>query len=135
MKRTDLAYIAGFFDGEGCIHLNRVKRQNLYLRVVVVQTNEWIIQWLKYSFGGQVYKMLREKDHHKQRWQWHLYGNQSLEFLKAIRPYLILKRTEAELAIKFQQNRKGTGHKITETQKVIEEAERILMVSLKDKSK
>ena len=136
MKKTDLAYIGGFLDGEGCICLTRFgnKRQYIRLDVQVVQANEWVIQWLKYSFGGFVCKVKSYKLHHKQRWAWKISSREALAFLKVILPYLKLKRGEAELAIKFQESRRGRGNRVTGAEKVLEEADRILMSKLKDKS-
>ena len=133
MKKTDLAYIAGFFDGEGCIYVGKYKC-SYHLRVTASQANEWIINWLKFIFSGSVSKMTCEEGR-RQRWQWHALGKNASLFLVAVLPYLKLKRAEAELAIQFQNARQGSGIRVTDGQRAIDEADRILMIALKDKSK
>lgn len=133
MKKTDLAYIAGFFEGEGCIYLGKSCGWH-HLRVTASQANEWIIAWLKFCFGGSVNRMTCEVGH-RQRWQWHAVGNNAYMFLVSVFPYLRLKKAEAELAIKFQEARRGRGFRVTDKQRAIDEANRILMSTLKDKSK
>jgi len=133
MKKTDLAYIAGFFDGEGCIYIGKSGGWH-HLRVTASQANEWIITWLKFSFGGSVNKMTCETGY-RQRWQWHAEGSNAYEFLTSILPYIKLKKAEAELAIQFQEARRGKGFHVTDKQRAIDEVNRILMSNLKDKSR
>lgn len=103
------------------------------MRATASQANEWIINWLKFLFGGSVSKMTCEEGH-RQRWQWHVVGENASLFLVAILPYLKLKRAEAEIAIQFQKGRPGKGFHATDKQRAIDEANRILMSTLKDKS-
>ena len=53
-----LAYTAGIIDGEGCIFLSHIRRKNgniqYCIRVTVSDTNEWLIHWLHFNFGGHI---------------------------------------------------------------------------------
>ena len=133
MIKTDIAYIAGIIDGEGCISLcvNKYRKPrpfSYFIRVNVTNTNEWLCQWLKFALGGGVYHHPDPNPKHKSRWQWVLSSNEALAALKLIYPYLRLKKPQAELAIKFQESRQGKRMKKEEL--VLAEAQKILMNKL-----
>lgn len=134
MRKTDIAYMAGFFDGEGCITL--YKTRGIYsLHVDICQCNEHIIKWFQFCFGGTIHT--RYENHHKfkKQWRWHTSGGNAMGFLKTIIPYLVLKKAEAELAIKFQSRRANKiKFRRSDEEKALDEAARILMHNLKDKT-
>lgn len=134
MKKTDLAYIAGIIDGEGTIALCPAQRGNskpsFQLTVKVSNTNEWLIQWLHFSFGGSCYAKKIYGENDKQQWEWALWTVRASEFLKLIYPYLRLKKPQAELAIKFQGARRGRGHRLTEGEMAVMEAQKFLLTVL-----
>jgi len=145
MKKTDIAYIAGLFDGEGCIRINKNSANRNYytLNVSVKMAWEWMPKYLHLAFGGSIhkYKMDKYYPNAKDQWCWNIRGKEATEFLKAILGYLRVKRAEAELAIVFQSKKLarsdywGIAHKgktmRTEEQIVLEEAQYILMKGLK----
>lgn len=130
MKRVDLAYIAGIFDGEGCICLRRAKKKGVALDISVVNTNEWLMQWLKFALGGNFYPVQKEGRRNKNWkpcWRWTISSNRALDCLKLLYPYLRLKKPQAELAIKFQEARRGSGYSLTDEEKAVDEAQKIVM--------
>lgn len=147
MKKTDLAYLAGLFDGEGCVHIRHNKRNDCpkgvqyQLMIRVAMASEHLCRLYQMSFGGRVYQCKKYKSYHKQLWQWVCSSRQAGDFLKAISPYLILKKSEAILGIKFQDakvpNKAELGHRGFIRQgdgvRAVEEAEYILMKNLKNK--
>ena len=127
MRKTErLAYTAGIVDGEGCTCITFTSGKRLCMSVSVTSTDEWLCQWLKMQYGGSVHLMKTQKPNWKHGHRWWLASKQASEFLRLILPYLNLKRPQAELAISFQQNRRGKD-------KVISEAQRILMRSYNKK--
>ena len=117
MGRLDLVYFAGFFDGEGCIAISRQSHQykgqpsqHYRLEVVVGSTNHWIIELMKFQFGGAVYCDRRDNHpkSHRPFWRWMICSNKAVIFLQEMLPYLKLKKAEAEIAIKWQ-NKKHRG--------------------------
>ena len=136
MKKTDLAYVAGIIDGEGSISILRCDNESnkqyksFKLRVIVTNTNEWLIQWLVFAFGGSI-GCRPGKASHQPYFSWTLYGSQGAKFLQLILPYLKLKRPQAEIAITFQQNKSLRGRRRrTEEQKAIEEAQHIVLAKI-----
>ncbi len=142
-KRNDLAYFAGFFDGEGCICIASQRSQykekifrHYRLEVVIGSTNHWIIELMKMQFGGYVY--LDKRDNrptltHRPFWRWMICSKQAMSFLQEILPYLHLKKAEAEIAITWQsQRRKGKSSQEDKGKAtVLAEAQRIILSKLK----
>ena len=103
---TDLAYIAGLFDGEGCITIG----QNL--RASVSNTKKPCLEFVQAIFGGSLY----EKNRLGRVALYDLYfsGYDAVRMLNAILPYLIVKHQQAELAILFQSFMGSQGNRPTE---------------------
>jgi hypothetical protein len=66
-------------------------------------TNEWIINQMQMFFGGNTFPNAPRSPRHKPQWQWILSGRKAVVMIEAILPYLKLKRTQAELVIRFQK--------------------------------
>ena len=138
MGRLDLAYFAGFIDGEGCISIATQGRSlrdksfvNYRLEVRVGSTNLWVLQLLKMQFAGWIYPMRKPiKPTHKQCWVWVIYSKQAREVLEVLLPYLKLKKAEAEVGIAWQKDRRS-GRKQTDKEKAVNEAQKLLMQNLK----
>ena len=135
-KIHDLSYLAGMFDGEGCISISHgAKSWNL--SCYVTMAGEYIPRLFQFHFGGSIH----HRKHNPAKVQWHDYykwqiaANKAATFLEELLPYLRLKRPQAELAIKFQRRISSRGHKCLPNSEVaLREAEIILMHSLKAES-
>lgn len=102
----DLAWAAGFFDGEGCVRIQKEsvqRRLNLHylLQVIVVNTDPAPLDALSEWFGGNVHRRDRT-DGHKTLWWWELGSAAAERFLRAIRPYSIVKCEQIDLALEFR---------------------------------
>jgi hypothetical protein len=98
-RDTDLAWAAGIIDGEGCISLNQEKRTQYLLRLTVTNTNLLLLTRIQELFGGNICPMKRYQDHWKDRWQWDLKAAKAERALRAVLPYLVAKRQEADIAL------------------------------------
>ncbi|HEX3523619.1 MAG TPA: LAGLIDADG family homing endonuclease [Stellaceae bacterium] len=119
MKRavTDLAYLAGFIDGEGSISIfpgtSRGRRRD-NLRLDIYNTNEAVLQWIKRTFGGRIHKVGRPKARNtKQEYVWAAGAQCAAQILKACLPFLKIKRTQAELFIQHQATSRRNGRYYT----------------------
>ena len=137
MKKTDLAYMAGIFDGEGCIVIHKSKpRQrginpSYVIEINLANTNEWIVRQFHFSFGGNVYLRKRQTETSREIWAWQISANQALLCLKTLLPYLKLKRGQAEIAIKFQEEKIKRHFRLLDNKDlVIAEANKILISNL-----
>jgi hypothetical protein len=100
------AYTAGIIDGEGCIQIKRIRANNgkTYhgLAVAVTNTDRSLLEWLAATWNAvSVTPNPTSGIRDKPQWivRWH--GSVARELLEAIRPYLIVKRRQADLAISF----------------------------------
>ena len=144
MKIEELAYMAGLFDGEGCVHIARIhtKKRNLTYQLVckISMYSLSTLEIFKTSFGGSI---RRETTHEKSNkygllYSWAIWGRNSVSFLEKLIPYLRIKKAEANLAIEFQSKKaigagKGTWGNRSRTEETItlEEKQYLLMRSLK----
>jgi hypothetical protein len=88
-----LAYIAGLFDGEGCI-----TRANSYPIVQIGMTDRDVIEYLA-TLGGTI-RVEQPPGNRKPLYRWRVMaGREVAEFLAAIFPFLRVKRQQAEDAI------------------------------------
>jgi hypothetical protein len=107
LTELEKAYIAGFFDGEGCISLGYKKdtsyrRHHTYqLVVTVANTNKEILNFLHQRFGGHFRKGRPPSKNGKEVYVWALLCRKALKFLEEIYPYLRLKKKQAELAFEY----------------------------------
>jgi len=107
-----LEYIAGLFDGEGCIMLSQFSGTNggyTQLRVNVNMANELIPTELHNQFGGSLMEV-KVPLGYKPQLMWRAVGTKAGRFLETLLPYLVIKKKQAELGIEFQKRRKGLGN-------------------------
>ena len=111
MTEEEKAYLAGFIDGEGSIMLSGRKgggwsagSGKVYygLRIIVTQTNLAILEVMrKMTTLGTIVKGHAATDVRACSFQWRLDHYDAIALLEQIRPYLILKKPQAELALYF----------------------------------
>ena len=99
MKEISLDYIAGLFDGEGYITVNKNKKS--FVPVVGIKMNGFdLLKTLHIEFGGYFYQ--RKKYVNRPLTEWILRGSfQVIPFLKKIEPFLIIKKEQAKLCLEL----------------------------------
>lgn len=116
MTKEELAYIAGFLDGDGCIMLQLVYRHDYVLgyqiraSIVFYQNQKYasFLEWLKSKFS---YGYIRKRGDGVSEYA--IVGiNPVTRVLKILYPYLRLKRLQAELAFSILSKMPGTGRKM-----------------------
>lgn len=126
--KPNLSYLAGFFDGEGTI---QIAKQSGGLLIQVAQCNRWILELFRMQFGGSIHEVIKPKPY-TNIYMWSIAALKASSFLETIKPYLTLKKPEAILAIEYQKRRRPKGKNgKPASQKVFEEAQRILLKKLK----
>lgn len=116
-------YLAGFFDGEGCIDLQRCypkeRTGQLYvrprLRIGLAASSKRILDALQGQFGGHLVHRVSRKKNQQDSWSLEWLGNSAiLSVLDYIIPHLVLKREQALLVRWWMLNASGrsnqTGH-------------------------
>ncbi len=119
-----IEYIAGLFDGEGSVSIQKRKPRGRgespnYILTVCLGFRHGmdILQKIKKHYGGIIHIVRYGKLKERAYPRWYATYNQAYRFLKDILPFLIIKRKAAELGIKFrEEKKKRTGRKLTEAE-------------------
>jgi len=102
-NEREVAYIAGFFDGEGCVEIQTgVGRGRLgcALRIDINNVFPESLRLCQRIFGGKI-RLAKRTGNRSDIHRWQLNGKKAEAFLGVILPYLILKKEEATLGISF----------------------------------
>lgn len=94
----EIAWCAGFFDGEGCIALYHNGKQWLTM-VTLTQRDEMPIIIFEKQFGGKRFMTGPKRDAIRLSFR----KLEAQEMLSTLLPYLIVKRTQAVLLLEFWQ--------------------------------
>ena len=108
----DIAYIAGLFDGEGCVtcknkptkrkdRKNKVYKQ-WYIRCEITMTDQEVIRWVHQTLGfgwSKEKKYLKRPKHYKRQWRWSCGYRDALVFAKLLWPYTQVKLHKLESII------------------------------------
>lgn len=103
-ERDLLIWMAGFFDGEGCVSIGRVRhpqtgRWTYRLTIVIAQKAREPLDRFHTRWNGTLFDYKRKGVTY---WRWAVGGAVAQEALQELLPYLLLKRPIAELGIRFQ---------------------------------
>lgn len=104
-RALQLAWAAGFIDGEGFIGLTRVwdkvRNYHMYrIQVDASQIHEAPIRHLAALFG--VGKVAFRKNAKRGVWNWRIMGTAAVPVLQELLPYLRVKDQQARLVIEFE---------------------------------
>ena len=118
MTVSEIAYIAGLFDGEGCVTCKKkpTKRPDRggkvynqwYIRCEISMTDKDIIAWLHETlgFGWSREKIYTKRPkHYKRQWRWCCGYRDALQFAKLIWPYTQVKLHKIEQIIDHYEPR------------------------------
>lgn len=103
------AYTAGIIDGEGTIKLQHQRARNpvLYIPTVLVTSTSFELpEWLKENWGGWLSEIQprspKGTENCRKALVWTLQGSDKVLILvKAIQPYVLVKRAHTNLMIDF----------------------------------
>lgn len=99
------AYFAGFIDGEGYISVARYGdhgRPRYRLMLNVSQVDPRPLEALASRFGGQVKVNRARVANRSLVYYWQVFGATAEQVVRAVLPWLIVKREEAELALQYR---------------------------------
>ena len=112
MQISDIAYIAGLFDGEGCVTCKKkpTKRADRkgkvynqwYIRCEIAMTDKEVISWLHETlgFGWSAEKRYSKRPkNYKRQWRWCCGYRDALTFAKLIWPFAQVKLHKIEQII------------------------------------
>lgn len=100
-----IAYLAGFFDGEGCIRIKKASKKgnSYYLWVAVTNSNRSILEEYENLFGGKIRKAERRVN--KDIYHWLITASEAYDYLKIVRNFLREKQAQADLAMQYHERK------------------------------
>ncbi|MBI4789605.1 MAG: hypothetical protein HY782_21455 [Chloroflexi bacterium] len=118
MNEAELvAYLAGLFDAEGTILIEKKqprwnnKSTQYILTVSVTNTRPELVRASHEQYGEHIVGPIRVKEGQKPFYRWSLSGAAARDFLRDIEPYLIIKRDRVALAYELQDRIDNYRHK------------------------
>lgn len=120
MIKINLQYLAGFIDGEGWIGIYKAKpngypqksaRYTLEVGIGQTLKGKKLFEQLVKQFGGRVSFYQPKTKNAKAQCKFVILGNNALKLLIFIEPFLILKKEQAKICIKFQKEKSGLNIK------------------------
>jgi len=126
--KTDLAWAAGFIDGEGSFFIGRTRQGRWsYFRVQlkVTQCHEESLRKLQHMFGGYVYpeKKVYSVLTKRPGWKWIAADKYAERAARLTLPFLVVKRAQAELLLEMKQRKRRQGKRNLTPQELAERTE------------
>jgi hypothetical protein len=103
MRNVDLAYAAGYTDGDGCFHIGKRGNKSI-VHFIITSTDRDVLIWFQKIFKGSISsakKVTEKTKFHRTLYQFSLKKMLGIEFAQSVHPYLVEKREEAQLFIDF----------------------------------
>jgi len=131
-SKKKIIYLAGLFDGEGCITIGKHqlrgyrKKPEFSLTLSISNTHKEVLEWVKENFKGQVYKKSltlskKEKLRRKQVYWWRASNPDIREILMKIVPYVKIKKEQVKVALEFIKTKKpfpyGIKYKLSDNER------------------
>lgn len=104
-SHDDRVWFAGFFDGEGCVHIRNPipSHPGWVLSIALANSGMDALRYAHGVMGGLLAARPRQKPHYRDQLRWSACCDEALAVLLAIRPFLRVKHLQADLGIEFQQ--------------------------------
>lgn len=113
-------YLAGLFDGEGCIDLQRCYAKPPYentlyvrprVRIAMSDSSYYLALALQAEFGGHVGRRKAQNVRQQASWDLAWLNREDINYiLMTMLPHLILKKEQAQLALWWMDNGSGRGN-------------------------
>ena len=107
--KEDLAWLAGFVDGEGSISIRKASapsriRTSHQLFMSITNTNIECLRYIHTKYGGSLYhhdKSIRTNQKASMRWV--VRGWEAIRMIELIRPFLKIKQLQADIALEYKK--------------------------------
>ena len=91
-SQLDVAWVAGFFEGEGNMLVPTQK--NRTARCDITQKDRWVLEKVQNLFGGQIVSHYNKQYPATTYYRWQCFGPNARAFLSLIYPFLSPRRQE-----------------------------------------
>ena len=102
-KEVETIRMAMAIDTDG--HIVISKQNEMYsMSIGFTNTNIKLIEWVVNNYGGKIPNARNHNNiNHKEIYGWQVYSYKAYKILKIIRPYLIIKGEQADLAMELYE--------------------------------
>lgn len=104
----EAAYIAGLFDGEGCVCLTSKVNNNGQryhsMQLYLTNTDRDVLEWVQERCGGSLHGPFQHKPQHRPGFRIQWAGRAITPFLRLIQPYVRIKREAVEIGLRFRES-------------------------------
>ena len=135
MNAADIAYSAGIFDGEGWAiiapyNYNSTFKGTVYprhrVRIGVSNTSLLMLEWLKCTWGGNIYLGYPRKGKRRPLYSWQSSEKIAAPFLSQILSYLKIKTGQVRLDLKFRSTIGRTSRGRPVSKSILDERNRLM---------
>jgi len=132
LTEIDFAKVAVVIDCEGHIAINGSPQRRTYALQVTVGNKDFALpEWCKEKFGGKIYRNEKQRSpEYAPARRWRIQSREAADLLTKCLPHFIIKRPQAELAIKFQSTYGKPGERTNETDRIAREQLRLKLRAL-----
>jgi len=102
-KIKELSYMAGFFDGEGCISVGVYGNDYLSIVVNIAQNKIDPLLLFQKHFGGPIHKKMDKRYSFGPSHMYQVYTTVGKKVLEGLVPYLVLKKPQAILGLELMK--------------------------------
>jgi len=108
-SETDLAWLAGFLDGEGCITLHNSPRHRFSIQLHVSNLDLASLERCRAiaGAGAVLQKKGRMRPNERRGWLYEIYGHKAKALIRQVVPYMTARRPQAEILAQFPIARQG----------------------------
>lgn len=101
---ASLEWCAGFIDGDGCIQVDKSrtkgrKHVGYSLNIQACQISLLPLVALKEALGGSITEHGKASKANNRIWSWWVSGKEAFAAVEKLRPYLLLKRAQADFIV------------------------------------
>lgn len=95
-SKEELIWLAGIIEGEGCIHIEKLKgyRKTGSIQLKVTMTDRDIVERVANLFGSDVSSRKGAKAHYKQEYTTRVWGEKAVSLIADIFEYLGIRRKQ-----------------------------------------
>ena len=100
--QTDLAYLAGLLDGEGCFVIKLNNHEHFSQSVTIGMTDTRTVKWVQATFGGLIFYTASKSSKNENVSTWALCKRLEVEkLISEVKPYLKTKLLQALIMEEF----------------------------------
>lgn len=106
LSAAELGYIAGIIDGEGTISVvKKSHRDACTIHLSVTNTKRELLEWLLARLAGHISNSKSGSEKWADKYCWLTSATHAASIIRCIRPYLVIKAGQADLALEFMEHR------------------------------